>query len=243
MTLLSIVQRAAALVALPVPTSVIGNTDQTVQQLLAISRTGGEEMLKWGDWVDLISGYIFTTTDGVNEYVLPSDYDRQIDSTVWSNFNRWPYLGPVTPQEWQALVSAFVGAGVVYPRYRIVRETGGVNKRFYIYPTPGATADTVAYQYITKNWVIDADSQALPTWENDDDTSVFPESLLILDLRWRWLQSRGFSYDVQLAEFEQARDREFAQERPAPVLCLNPTYVGPRMVDWFNVPGTNISGI
>lgn len=64
MTLLSICQDIANDIGLPVPTSIIGNTDETASRLLACAQRAGRWLAKkpQGGWVDSIREYTFTTT-------------------------------------------------------------------------------------------------------------------------------------------------------------------------------------
>lgn len=64
MTLLSICQDIAGDLGQTVPTSVIGNPDQTATRLLACAQRAGSWLSKrpQGGWVDSIREYVFTTT-------------------------------------------------------------------------------------------------------------------------------------------------------------------------------------
>ena len=46
------------------------------------------------------------------EYPLPADWKKQLPQTEWDRTNRWPLIGPQTPQMWQSLKSGIVYAGI-----------------------------------------------------------------------------------------------------------------------------------
>lgn len=64
MTLLSICQNVARVLPLPVPTTIVANTDQTAQLLLGCAQEAGEILARrpQGGWVSMIREHDFTTT-------------------------------------------------------------------------------------------------------------------------------------------------------------------------------------
>ena len=60
-TLLQLVQQAAGELGISVPVSVVGNTQQDVIQLLALTNAGGYELLRKHPWRELTKPYRFTT--------------------------------------------------------------------------------------------------------------------------------------------------------------------------------------
>ena len=61
MSLLTIIQNACDEISIPRPSSVIGNTDQQIRTLLAMSNHEGRELVKAGDWTVLQRLHTITT--------------------------------------------------------------------------------------------------------------------------------------------------------------------------------------
>ena len=67
-TMLQLVQQVTNELGVPTPTTVAGNTNQDVTQILALMNAGGYELLRKADWRELTTAYSFftsyTTTTG-----------------------------------------------------------------------------------------------------------------------------------------------------------------------------------
>lgn len=108
-------------------------------------------------------------------YDLPSDWLSEIPQTEWDRTNRWPLLGPQSPQDWQSFKSGIVYAGP-RKRFRIQENQILINP-----PPPNGLLFSL--EYISNGWVINSVNQRLPRFTNDTDTAIFPDSLLITGLK------------------------------------------------------------
>ena len=67
-TMLQLVQQVTNELGVPTPTTVAGNTNQDVTQILALMNASGYELLRKADWRELTTPYSFfteyTTTTG-----------------------------------------------------------------------------------------------------------------------------------------------------------------------------------
>jgi hypothetical protein len=294
MALLDIVGTAALELGLvqTAPTSVVGNTDPTITQLLALANREGKYMSRvpgqWSGWPELRVQYTFsmvtagqftgiTTTRGSSiltgfsstsgivagygvsggsiltgatvlsltsntvtldtpaqssttgqnfvfgkiAYDMPADLLAFIPQTQWDRNFRWQMLGPVSPQEWQTIVS---GISPVGPRIRF-RVMGN---KFYINPPPGiAQTDVLAFEYITKNWCgpnIGTTLAYPPTqeaWAADTDLYAWDQDTCILGIKWRYLAAKGLDYSEEKDAWTQARDLQIARSGTVRVLPLN----------------------
>lgn len=151
MTILEIIQDVCLELSLPKPASVIGNTDLTVSQLLAIAHDDIDQMRRYADWPELQKEATITLVDAQQSYALPGDYFKQIARTHWDQSNNWELLGPLTPQEWQ-LIKQGITAPVVRRRYRV---KGSTTKQLFIDPTPdsGDAGAILRYEYQSKSCV------------------------------------------------------------------------------------------
>jgi hypothetical protein len=179
------------------------------------------------------SGTVSLVFGQVN-YALPSDWSKQIPQTEWDRSNRWPLLGPNSPQDWQSFKSGIVYAGPRL-RFRIQGNTIAIN------PPPSANLN-LAFEYISKSWVLAADGV---TYKNsftaDTDTFVFDDSLMTIGLKLRWLQTKGFEYDYAQREFDSLLSMCKGQDKSAPKLSLAPE-TGSVLLTNRNIPDGNWNG-
>ncbi len=147
-------------------------------------------------------------------YDLPSDWLSEIPQTEWDRTNRWPLLGPQSPQDWQSFKSGIVYAGP-RQRFRIQENQILINP-----PPPNGLLFSL--EYISNGWVINSVNQRLPRFTNDTDTAIFPDSLLVTGLKAQWKAAKGLDGTFDLAEFRVMLDTIKAQDKSAPKLSLSP---------------------
>ncbi len=151
MPILQVLQGVVRELGLPDITTVVGSTDRTTTQLLAIANRVGEDLKTRAQWPQLSKEYTFTLVDGQEGYALPSDIDQVIFRTNWDRTNHWELEGPLSPQEWQYRKS---GVSQVSPR-RKFRVRGASNNSFLIFPTPGPSdaGAIMVFEYQSTNWI------------------------------------------------------------------------------------------
>lgn len=163
------------------------------------------------------------------KYSMPSDYDRQIDSTHWDKSKHWVMLGPETAQQWEWLISGYISTGPRV-RYRIF------GNYFQIWPCIG-TADVLGFEYISNAWVYAADGTPKTSFTVDTDTCIFPDALMVLALQNKYFQVKGLGptyendYAMQLS-IAKGADSGSATLSFAPV----PSNV---LITWNNLPDSN----
>jgi len=162
------------------------------------------------------SGTAVSLTFSQTLYVLPSDYDRLVDKTDWDKSKHWEMMGPETGQQWQWLKSGFISTG---PRIRF-RLLGGF---FQIWP-PGGIADYLGLEYVSKNWVLATSDTITPSKTSftvDTDTCIFPDRLMVVALKHKYFQVKGFG-DVYFAEYNRQLDIAKANDGGSPTLSMAP---------------------
>jgi len=294
-TLLQIVQQASVEMNLPLPSSVISNTAQNVQQLYYLANAVGYEIQREYDWQKLVIPYQFNTeyttttgnlTDGsaiitgipstaglstsyqvvgvgVNnasdiasvdsatqvtmtqaateggtavsltfakvKYAFPSDFDRLIDRTDWDKTQHWEMLGPETPQQWQWLRSGYISTG---PRVRF-RPLAGL---FQIWPAITAT-HALGFEYVSNYWVV-ATGGTQPTKASftvDTDTCVFPDRLMVLGLKKKFFEVKGFDTTALTRDYMMQMDIAKANDAGSPNLSFAPR-ISSILIGWENIP-------
>ncbi|CAB3957293.1 hypothetical protein [Achromobacter ruhlandii] len=148
------------------------------------------------------------------QYPLPSDWKKQIPQTEWDRTNRWPMMGPQTPQAWQSFKSGIVYAGP-RERFRILGQTMAVNP-----PPPNGL--TFAWEYISNAFVTSASGARKSSFTADDDTCVFDDSLMVQGLKVKFKQAKGLDVSFELSEFNVLLEQCKAQDRSAAKLNLSP---------------------
>lgn len=166
------------------------------------------------------AGTAATINFGKTKYTMPSDYDRPIDRTQWDKSKHWEMLGPETPQQWQFLKSGYIATG---PRLRF-RPLGGY---FQIWPMV-TTAEYLGMEYITKNWASTAAGVAKSSFTIDTDTCVFPDRLMVLGLKLKYMRIKGFDVGSigesgsLVYEYEGELSRSKAADKGAKTLSMSP---------------------
>lgn len=136
---------------------------------------------------------------GKTQYTLPSDYDRPINSTQYDKSRRWKMLGPLTSQQWQSIKSAWVTSAPMI-RFRILAN------KFQIWPLV-STGDILGFEYMSNAWVTPVTGANKTLFTLDTDTCLFPDRLMILALKRKYFEIKGF--DTQYFE----RDYNFELNR------------------------------
>ena len=225
MTLLTIVTNVCDRIGFPAPSTVIGSSDATAVQMLALSNEGGEELAKRskgiGSWAVLQTEHTFTTTNGTAEYALPSDFEALIDGTLWDRTNFWTLQGPVSPGEWQTIKSGVL-ASSTGPRRRVrIRKSASSNvKALYVDPTPSTTGDTLVFEYLSNGWCQSSGGTVQSVWGADDDTGILDEYYLKRDLKWRFKKEKGLEWGQDHKDFELEVAQALARDGGSQVLNM-----------------------
>lgn len=164
------------------------------------------------------------------QYNLPSDWDREIPQTEWDRTNRWPLMGPQSPQDWQSFKSGIVYAGP-RERFRIVGNTYAINP-----PPPNGLV--FGFEYISKAWIYSPAGVAQTSLVSDSDTFIFTDSLLITGLKVSWKAAKGLDTSFDLAEFRSLLENNKSQDKSSQKLSLSP-YGSSVLMTMANVPDGN----
>lgn len=179
-------------------------------------------------WSSLITSTTITTVDGTANYALPDDFRAFANMSQWDRTNSLPLAGPTSAGTWQFLKSGIAASATINRWFRV--QNGYV----YIHPTP-SSADTLAYDYYSKNWIIkQADSSYQHTFNSDNDTLRLDEELVTMGLKWRFLQAKGFPYQPEYLEYEVLKSELYGDDGGRGVISLGRPYM-----NHTNLPDTN----
>lgn len=207
MTLLTIVQDVTDVLGIPKPTSVVGNNDAQIRQILALANLEGQSQARDYPWQSLIKITTFTTT-ATQEQTDSSltdvtDINWHITRTWWDTDQTVRVFGPLKPRTW-AFKDAVATAGP-YAEFRIR------NNKVFLLPAPAA-GNTISFEYVSKNWCESSGGTGQDKWAADTDVGILDEYLMTLGLIYRWLRAKRLSYGEEFRDYmdqvvlAQARD-------------------------------------
>lgn len=203
MTLLTIVQDALNEIGdTEVPSSVVGNANQTAKQALALANRALKETARRTKWQPLSRTATITTVASQQDYALPSDFRGIVNGTMWNTSQR-RVVSFINAPDW-AFLESFSTADTVSLFYRIFRDPSSNNQVVQLFPTPGS-AETITYEYISD--ALTADSGGTLQGQEflaDDDVALLDEDLITLCMKWRFLKSKGYPYAEEFADYERA---------------------------------------
>lgn len=171
-----------------------------------------------------------TYTLGKVKYALPSDYDRQINRTHWDKTKHWEMLGPESAQQWEWLISGYISTGPRI-RYRIF------NNYFQIWPIV-TTSEVIGFEYISNAWALNTGGTAITSFSADTDTCIYPDTLMILALKKKYFEVKGFDFSTYMADYRRQLDIAKANDAGAATLSYNPR-ISTVLIGWTQIPDSN----
>lgn len=168
-----------------------------------------------------------TYTLGKVKYSMPSDFDRQIDRTHWDKSKHWEMLGPETAQQWEWLISGYISTGPRI-RYRIF------GNYFQIWPLV-STAEVIGFEYISNAWASSASGTAKTSFTVDTDTCIFPDNLMVLALKKKYFQVKGFDFSAYEKDYETELQIAKANDGGSLTLSMNPR-ISTILIGWTQIP-------
>jgi hypothetical protein len=217
MTLLTIIQDACDEIGVAKPASVVGSSDQTAIQMLALANREGKELARKYEWTALQNIHSFNTSDGTASYALPSTGDtplRIIEDTVWDNTNNTKIGGPAMPNEWATLQNGITSLSDLDSVFRVY------GKLFYLFPTPTSTR-AIKYDFIIENWCESSGGTDQAAWAADTDTGLLDEHLMTLGIIYRFKKAKGLPYEVDFNQYMAECSKAAARDGGRPLLNLS----------------------
>lgn len=161
-------------------------------------------------------------TFGQVKYATPAGFDRIVNDTQYQG--SWIVDGPDSPQGWQAIKTGVVGGA--FTRFRIMGD------KFVIWPMPTSNFG-LGYEYMSKYWAASSSGSGKAKFTEDTDTSVFPDSLLILGTKLKFFETKGFDTTTLLSDFVRELSKFKGADGGASTLSLanNKTYPFPSIPD------------
>lgn len=146
MTISTVITNVANEAGYTVDSTVIGSTETTTKQLLAIANRINRDMFEAYPWPKCYASGSITLVAGTATYELPAAFSYYHYETFWNSSTRWRILGPMSEQDY-ADIRGFQLNPTIYQRFQI---RGISNSQLLISPTPGSNYnnDIIIFEYI-----------------------------------------------------------------------------------------------
>ncbi|MQV46535.1 hypothetical protein [Sinorhizobium medicae] len=199
MTLLSAINQVCDIVSLSQFDSVYGSDEPNAQTMVAMAQEAGDEIARRADWQKTLKSH----TAAASPENLPTEFQRLTPGGSVRT-SAGAFVRPVTNSGQWAVI---VGIPSTQPYFFI--------KAGQMLFSPASAAASAVIDYVSKNWVLNDPAGPQATFAADDDTTLFPERLLVKGVIWRWKRQKGLAYEDNLAEFEADLAQEINADRGA----------------------------
>jgi hypothetical protein len=237
-----LINRAAVSVGLTATADPFSSADPSFSQLVNLANECGEEFIAMYPWARFRARFEFTTAPGdTGIYDLPADFSHFINQTGWQEAGigaAYPLLGPATAQWWAFLRATELYNVTIYAWFRDFDNT------LQLYPQPPPQGINIAFEYMSRAWAIEGDSDPdhpirTDRVDSSSDIVLFEPILFLKRLKLAFLQAKGFDTTKAQDEYNAVLDSWLEKQTTAPVLNLNGRGMGRRLLDaWVNVPET-----
>jgi hypothetical protein len=179
----------------------VGSSDVQIQQLAGLLNEEGRDLSARYGWEGLIREATFQTQAQEDQGALTTiigaanAYRYILNDTMWNRSRREPICGPKSSLDWQVMKA--MGTTGPFTEYRI---RGG---HLLFIGAPVAN-ETVAFEYVTKNWCTSQDGNAQRrAVSRDDDEVLLDDELVLAGLEWRWLKAKRLEYTEEFNAYER----------------------------------------
>lgn len=172
-------------------------------------------------------------------YDEPDDFLRFLSRTHWDRTNHWELVGPDSPQMDEWVRSGIVTTGP-RKRYRVI---GRSPSNFRVWPPPGSndSPSTLAFEYMSRNWVTAADGTTKTSFTLDTDTCVFDDTVMVYGLKLKFFQAKLFDTTNLAGDYMRAKSIAMASDGGARTLSMRrqrwPYFISPGNIPDANFPG------
>lgn len=205
-TLLQLASSVATEIQVPLPNAVYGLTDPTPRRMVRYANKAVDLVARSVDWTTLRRERLATSIAGSQQTgLLPVDFSRMVPETFWNRTLGTQFVGPEPAGRWQYAAARYRNAAM--PIFTIRGDD--------IHVLPAMTAgDELAFEYITKHVVEDADGDGKETFTHDTDKNRVDDELVILAMIADWLAAENQPFDMPLALFRQRLAKLAEQDNP-----------------------------
>jgi hypothetical protein len=211
LSLLTLIQDVATELNLNSPSTVIGNTNKEVIQLLSLANREGKYLSRRYGWQVITTEATFTSvateSQGAMTTLAGTSFGWIKNDTVWNRTQNRPLI-PVDDVQWQQMKSSQVTGP-----FESFRIRGG---NFVVQPTMTA-GETVAFEWVAKNFCESSGGTDQARWAADSDVGLLDEDIMAAGILWRWKKAKGLDYAEDFNTYESlvadAMTRDGAKKR------------------------------
>jgi hypothetical protein len=183
-------------------------------------------------WQQFRKQFSVTGDSIATAFTLPAGFSRFADNTGWSLANRRPVI-IVNDVQWADIKAWVSQSFFINPACRIFDD----KLQFLTAPAIG---EEITFEYITHNWVIDADDPNLfkQVCNKNGDVPMHDSLLFTLALAVKWLETRGMPTQAMQQDFNERFLQITSRNQMAGMLSLNGAMTGFRYLNGANIPDT-----
>jgi hypothetical protein len=211
-------------------------TDKSYVQMRYLLNVAGEELCQAYEWGDLVEEHsIQTQATDSGDYDLPADFLYMINQTGWERAESVPLYGPLSAQDWQYLLGRDLVSHTIYASFRLKEG------KFSIFPQPPPDGLDIHFEYIRRNWVLEAGTtdSFTDSVETGGDVPIFNRTLISRYLKVKWLEAKRFDSTRAQADLNQIFEQLTGRDKGSKILSAGRNARGyPYLNSWTSVPDT-----
>jgi len=229
----TIINRVAVEVGLRQVSDPFSSIDEGFSQMVGLLNVAGQELVQLDDWEVLLTPFTQVTSSADSGvYPLPDDYDRFVGQTGWDQSNDVPIIGPLSPQDWAYLEGRDLASDSIYLSYRIYQS------QLEVYPQPPPDAVNISFEYISRNWVQQADTTKVDLCTVAGDTVLLDPLLMQKFLKVKFLDAKNLPSQAARIEFENVLQNRVGNDNGAPILSASRSRYYPYLDAFYNTSDT-----
>lgn len=168
-------------------------------------------------------------------YPMPDYFDRAIARTHWDKSRHWEMVGPLTPQEW-----AFLNSGLIATSPRVRWRMLGRN--IEIWP-PMANNECLGFEYLSDQWVYLPWGAYGNFLQHDEDVCLFPTRLMVLGLKMKYFQVKGFDDSIFKADYIREFELSKATDGGGLKTLSFAPQISSTLIGWNQIPDSGYGGV
>jgi hypothetical protein len=215
MSLLTLCQDVAYEVGFPAPDSIVGNTDQTAQQLFRLANREGEALSQAHNWQVLTEEGSITLVTADQDYALPGDFRYIVPMTTWNRSDKRIVINPVTSEQWQ-----FLKGWTTINGLNLRARIRGNEMEFEQTIAAGDNGKSIYFEYLSKNWAADSGGTSQHKFQADTDTGRLDEELITQGVVWRFKKAKGLDWEPDFQEYTNLLNKKKARDGGARKLSM-----------------------
>lgn len=230
MTVLAACQKASQLMGLTAPSQVYGSTSRYEVELQAVANEAARAITAEHDWRKLTTLKTQAGDGSSTSFSLPSDYDRMpMKAKIFLTSTTEPMRQIIDLDEWMhnrlQSMTANPGEWIIL----------GGTLQIYSGSGPIGASDSAKYYYQSNKRVLAEDGTTTKAaFTLDTDSFVLDETMLALEIIWRWRAMKGLEYGEDMQNAGIAKAQQIARDKGSRMLAIGqpriygdvPTYPG-----------------